>query len=168
MNNTDNNINQEIPSIEVIADALRKLGYGNEQGLLDAATRLYWAPAVAKDMVDYVKGGIAPFDLQIGPYPQTFLRPLPDGFNIVILMKDFLLAPTGAFLMGAALITHYEQAIAMLEKMITDGVSIRKADGRVLNVDVPAASRYPDCSICGTKLVRKTPVCPECGNSINW
>jgi hypothetical protein len=156
--------NANIPHDQIM-DAFKKLGY-NENGLKDAARRLSWVPPLAYDMIEYVKIGAPGFDPYTGTVPPMLLRPLSDGFTVAMLIVEYLMKPSGAFLMGAALITHHDEAILMIEKMISEGVSIRQPDGTYVNMDVPAASRYPICSMCGTKLVRKANNCPGCGSPL--
>ncbi|NJD02873.1 MAG: hypothetical protein FIA99_09850 [Ruminiclostridium sp.] len=151
-------------AIDSITEALKKLGYP-VQGLKDAAVRLSWVPALAGDLVEYVKMG-APAVTGGAPVPQVLLRPLNDGFTVALLMTDYLLEPTGAFLMGSALITHRDEALGMLEKIVLDGVSVRNPNGSFENMDVPAAHKLPQCKVCGARLFKKYETCPECGSPI--
>ncbi len=150
-------------NIQEILDALGKLGYP-EQGRLDAAKRLSWVPELARDMIEYARLGCPHFDPRTGLQHQTLLRPLNDGLTVAQLMSDYLQGPAGAFLLGAALITHHDEAIGMLEKILTDGLYTQRPDGSYANITVPAARRFPTCPACGTVLVRKTPFCRICGS----
>lgn len=149
--------------INDIMDALAKLGYP-EQGRLDAAKRMSWVPELARDMIEFVRQGCPQFDSRTGLQHQTLLRPLNDGLTVGLLMIDYLQSPSSAFLLGAALITHREEALAMLEKMVTDGLYALEPNGKYVNRRVPAERKYPPCPGCGTPLVRRSAFCRVCGS----
>ncbi len=148
--------------LDTIAEALGKLGYPLN-GRMDAAKRMSWVPALAADMIEYANMGAPKFDPQTGQLPQVLQRQLNDGYTVASLMTDFLQEPVGAFLLGAALVTHYDEAIGMLEKMVIDGISIRRPDGSYANMSVPASLKYPTCSGCGISLFRRIAFCTICG-----
>ncbi|MDD5603044.1 MAG: hypothetical protein PHG48_03035 [Eubacteriales bacterium] len=152
----------EMP-MEAITAALKQLGYP-EDGIMDAAQRMSWVPMLAADMVEFARMGAPKFDPDTGKTPAALLRPLRDGYTVASLMEDFLQEPTSAFLLGAALITHYEEALGMLEKMIEDGIYVKEPDGRYVNYSVPAAAKYPECPVCGTKLFKNIAYCGVCGS----
>ena len=106
-----------------IATALRQLGYTDDI-VWDAALRMSWVPDLAADLQAYAAAGPA-----AGPNHPSALRPLPEGYTVGYLMTGYGFSPTEAFLMGAALITHTSEALAMLQEVYHHGRSMRQADG---------------------------------------
>lgn len=153
-----------VPMASIIA-ALARLGYP-ESGREDAAVRMSWVPELATDMISYADKGAPKFDPQTGQVPQEVLAPLSDGYTVLGIMTDFLQQPAGAFLLGAALITHHDEAVSMLEKMITSGITVREPDGNMVHTGVPAALKYPVCGVCGEILIHPGQFCGTCGSPI--
>jgi len=116
-----------------IASALGALGYRNET-VWDAALRMSWVPDLAADLQAYAAAGPA-----AGPNHPSALRPLPEGYTVSYLMTGYGFSPTEAFLMGAALVTHTAEALAMLQEVYHHGRSVRQADGSYRVVYPPAA-----------------------------
>jgi hypothetical protein len=151
------------PTIQEIIMALAGLNYP-ENDRLDAAKRLSWVPDLARDLIEFVRLDCPKFDPDNGQPHRTLLRPLQDGLTVSRLMTDYLQQPAGAFLLGAALITHHDEALGLLEKMIVNGIYIKKDNGAYANISVPAARSYPICRTCGTVLVHKAAFCGFCGS----
>lgn len=165
MKNTTTQPDSAVPMDNII-QALNRLGYP-QQGVKDAALRMSWVPELAKDMIAYTEEGAPKPDSIRGIASPFLLRPLNNGFNVALLMDGYLLEATGAFLMGAALITHNDEALGMLEKMVEQGVTQRTSDGSYRRMQVPAAQHYPQCPVCGARWFRNHPVCPVCGIPAN-
>lgn len=116
-----------------IATALGALGYRSDT-VWDAALRMSWVPDLAADLQAYAAAGPA-----AGPNHASALRPLAEGYTVSYLMTGYGFSPTGAFLMGAALITHTAEALAMLQEIYHHGRSVRQPDGSYRTVYPPAA-----------------------------
>lgn len=149
--------------MEEIQSALSFLGYA-QNGLVDAARRISWAPVIASDLVEYVKIG-APVSIagqDAGNLPKMLTRPLLAGHTVAGFITDYLQEPVGAFLLAAALISHPSEALLMIEKIVAEGQWKRLSDGGYALIRVPASDKYPSCPNCALRLTRQYKSCPRC------
>ena len=112
-----------------IATALAKLGYTPASGVWDAALRMNRTPELARDLIIYVEAGqpAINYDRSI---PKNLFKPLPHGYSIATLVRDFRLKITGAFLLASDLVVNTEATLNLLERFTRDGVWITDTDGR--------------------------------------
>lgn len=153
---------QEQEQLRPIAEALLAMGYQPADMVWDAAVRMSFAPDLLPDFFSYAGRFSAAGGRMPAPWQDTAGQ-LPGGYTVETLMRDYLLAPTGAWLMAAALISHTAEAQAALEKIVVDGMTVVEPDGSLAIREVPAAARYPRCPRCDSVLTRQTRFCTKCG-----
>jgi hypothetical protein len=163
---------------EPLVPALLALGYPQDM-VWDAALRIAWAPEIGEDLVAYAGAAAAG---GAGPGHPSTVRPLPGGFTVARLMTGYGFAPTGAFLMAQALVTHTDEALAVLDRLLTEGRYVIGADGSYSHVLVPeavaaggagaagagpAAGAVPAfCMGCGAPLTAGDAFCASCGRRV--
>lgn len=112
-----------------VAKALAKMGYRPESGVFDAAQRMLRTPDLAKTLMMYADAGQPAIDFERS-IPGILFTPLPHGYSIAVLVRDFGLKPVGAFLLASDLIIKPEETNALLERILRDGVWITDTDGK--------------------------------------
>lgn len=122
-----------------IARALAKLGYKPASGILDAAKRMMRTPELAGDLILYADAGQPAINYQIS-VPEILFRPLPHGYSVATLIRDFRFRPVGAFLLASDLIVKPDETKALLDRFVRDGVWIVDSDGRHGHFSPPAAA----------------------------
>lgn len=163
---------------EPLLQPLVRLGYPPDL-VWDAAYRLSWAPEIAEDLLTYVAAADASGGAGVPWEHPSLTRPLPGGFTVARLMSGYGFAPTGAFLMAQALVTHTDEAMAVLERLLQEGRYTLDADGVYRHELVPeavppdAAAGGADagaveagpafCMGCGARLSPGDAFCAGCG-----
>jgi len=130
---------------EPLVPALLALGYPADT-VWDAALRISWAPEVGEDLVTYAAAAAAG---TAGPGHPSTMRPLPGGFTVARLMIGYGFEPTGAFLMAQALVTHTDEALAVLDRLLTEGRYVIGPDGTYSHMLVPEAVAAEPAAIAG-------------------
>jgi hypothetical protein len=166
---------------EPLVQPLLSLGYPSDM-VWDAALRLSWAPEVGDDLIAYAAAAAS--GAGAGPGHPSSLRLLPGGFTVARLMAGYGFGPTGAFLMAQALVTHTDEALAVLERLLSEGRYTLGPDGSYRHEIVPeavaadaaaAAAAGPGaaageaaaapgfCMGCGAALTPGDAFCAACG-----
>lgn len=112
-----------------IAKALAKLGYKPASGVWDAALRMQRTPDLARDLMVYVEAGQPAIDYDRS-VPKNLFKPLPHGYSIASLVRDFRLKITGAFLLASDLVVKPDATLRLMDRFTRDGVWITDTDGR--------------------------------------
>ncbi len=154
---------QQIQNVlEPIAAALAALDYAPKDMVWNAALRMFQAPELAQDMIDYVYAGMPAPDFKKQTPPSLF-RPLPGNYTVAALMRDFQFEAVGAYLMGAELTYNTAEAIGILNKFIEEGFRKTLPDGTRILVTLPIAEKYPLCPNCALRWTQSYETCPRCG-----
>jgi hypothetical protein len=126
---------EQVQALQPVADALVKLGYdGAPEEVWDAVLRMVWIPELVTDMLAF-----AALSADQRHTAQPMLqRPLPEGFTVASLIADYAFNGAGAFLMGAALVSHTAETLEMLRIIRENGRGIRTPDGAYAHIRVPA------------------------------
>jgi hypothetical protein len=143
---------------EPLVPALLALGYPADM-VWDAALRISWAPEVGEDLVAYAAAAAAG---AAGPGHPSTMRPLPGGFTVARLMTGYGFEPTGAFLMAQALVTHTDEALAVLDRLLTEGRYVIGPDGTYSHMLVPEAVAAEPAAVAG-ETSDSPGFCMDCG-----
>jgi hypothetical protein len=151
-------------ALEPITRMLLALGYQPPQLVIDAAERLVRVPELVQDMYVYQQAGAPPVTAATpeAQFPLMLRRPLPCGHTVASLIRDFGFLPIGAFLVGAALCTHTEEAEAMLERLALQGMWLDEPHGKRVLRFPPVHERLRDCPTCHERLWQDPKACPHC------
>jgi hypothetical protein len=142
--------------------ALIRLGYSRESLLWDAALRMARTPELAGDMIAYAASGQPAPDFE-KKTPATLFRPLPEYYNVALLMRDFAFKPVGAFLLASDLLSDPGTTTALLRTFIQDGYWVDAPDGKHELRYPPVAKKYSRCPECDAVLFTDNQTCQECG-----
>lgn len=145
-----------------IVMALKSLDYTPVSGIQNAAMRMSRAPELVQVMFIYLKAGKPAINYNANT-PTNLFMTLPGGYSVASLIRDFGLAPVGAFLMASEIIADTPSAQRMLITIIEEGYIKILPNGTRMIICPPVAYQYPSCPNCGRRWVRNYPSCPTCG-----
>ena len=145
-----------------IAVALNALDYTPVSGIQNAAMRMARAPELVQVLFIYLKAGKPAINYDTST-PNNLFMTLPGGYSVASLIRDFGLAPVGAFLMASEIVADTPSAQRMLIAIIEEGYIQVLPNGTRMIIRPPVADQYPSCPNCGRRWVHHYPSCPTCG-----
>ncbi|ACB01158.1 MULTISPECIES: zinc ribbon domain-containing protein [Cyanophyceae] len=152
---------QEHPLLP-LATAIANLGYQPTSLLWNATQRMAQVPGLAQDLLAYVKAGSPPPDFS-QQQPASLFKPLPGGYSVATLIRDYQFQAIGAFLIAVELSLRPDQGKALLNYFLHRGYWRTNTDGSRDLIFPPLTEQLPQCPQCRSRWFEDLPRCPSCG-----